>query len=97
MSLKDVTAAKATREGRVPNVEQIRAVLAAMPAETPVDRRNRALVAFTILTGARDRAIASAKLKHVDLDEREFFQDGREIGTKFATTFPRFFSQSART
>ena len=42
-------------------------------------------------TGARDNAIASAKLKHVDLDEREFFQDGREIGTKFAKTFPTFF------
>ena len=69
----------------------IRAVLAAMPVETPVDRRNRALVAFTILTGARDNAVASARLKHVDLDEREFFQDGREVGTKFAKTFTTFF------
>jgi site-specific recombinase XerD len=57
ISLKDVTAAKATCEGRVPSLEQIRAALAAMPVETPVGRRNRALVAFTILTGARDNAM----------------------------------------
>lgn len=91
MSLKDVAVARAAREERVPSLEQIRAVLAAMSVETTVDRRNRALIAFTILTGARDNAIASARLKHVDLDEREFFQDGREVRTKFAKTFPTFF------
>jgi hypothetical protein len=62
-----------------------------MPTETTVERRNRALVAFTIVTGARDNAIASARLKHVNLDEREFFQDGREVSTKFAKTFTTFF------
>lgn len=31
-----------------------------------IELRDRALIAFTLLTGARDRAIASMKLKHVD-------------------------------
>jgi hypothetical protein len=35
-----------------------------MPVETAIERRDRALIAFTILTGARDGAIASLKLKH---------------------------------
>jgi len=32
-------------------------------------------VAFTILTGMRDRAIASLKLKHIDLSEAETLQE----------------------
>jgi len=35
--------------------------------ENGIECRNRALIAFTLLTGARDSAIASMKLKHVDL------------------------------
>jgi len=34
-------------------------VLAIMPAETVIEKRNRALIAFGILTGARDGALAS--------------------------------------
>jgi integrase/recombinase XerD len=39
-----------------------------MPCASDVELRNRALVAFAILTGARDGALASLKLKHVDLE-----------------------------
>jgi len=38
-----------------------------MPTNTVIERRNRSLIAFTILTGARDGAIASMKLKHIDI------------------------------
>jgi integrase len=48
-------------------------------------------VAFTLLTGARDRAIASLKLKHVDLIEGCVNQDAREVETKFSKTFITFF------
>jgi len=50
---------------------------------TDIERRNRALIAFTILTGARDSAIASIKLKHIDLIHRGVKQDAREVKTKF--------------
>jgi integrase/recombinase XerD len=55
------------------------------------ERRNRALVAFTLLTGARDSAIASMKLKHVDLKEGCVQQDAREVKTKFSKTFTTYF------
>jgi hypothetical protein len=38
-----------------------------------------ALVAFTILTGARDGAIASLKLKHVDIEQRRLDHDARQV------------------
>ena len=62
-----------------------------MPAETEIERRNRALIAFTLLTGARDSAIASMKLKHVDLLANRVNQDAREVKTKFSKTFNTFF------
>jgi integrase len=62
-----------------------------MPINTEIERRNRALVAFTLLTGARDSAIASMKLKHVDLVSGCVNQDAREVKTKFSKTFSTFF------
>ena len=62
-----------------------------MPADTEIEKRNRALVAFTLLTGARDSAIASMKLKHVDLNAGCVNQDAREVQTKFSKTFSTFF------
>jgi integrase len=62
-----------------------------MPAGSEIERRNRSLVAFTLLTGARDSAIASMKLKHVDLIEGCVYQDAREVKTKFSKTFTTYF------
>lgn len=91
MSMKDARIAKASREPRVPTMEQIRHVLRSMPANSEIERRDRALVAFTILTGARDGAIASLKLKHVDLDRNLLEQDAREVRTKASKSFPTYF------
>ncbi len=57
-----------------------------MPANTDIERRNRALFAFTILTGIRDKAIASLKLKHIDIEQGCVDQDAREVNTKFRKT-----------
>ena len=43
------------------------------------------------MTGARDSAIASFKLKHIDLDENCVLQDAREVQTKFSKTFTTWF------
>ena len=80
LSEKQTRIAKAEREQPVPTLEQIKHVIQALPASTDIERRNRALIAFTILTGARDGAIASLKLRHVDLTERLVRQDAREVG-----------------
>ena len=90
-SANDTRIAKAVREQPVPTIEQIRHVLKTMPGVTPVERRNRAIIACTLLTGMRDNAIASLSLKHVDLSRRKVFQDAREVRTKGAKTFTSSF------
>ena len=91
LSDKDTRIATAQREQQVPTLQQIKHVIAGMPANTDIERRNRALIAFTLLTGARDSAIASMKLKHVDLGADSVYQDAREVKTKFSKTFNTFF------
>ncbi|QGX39379.1 tyrosine-type recombinase/integrase [Permianibacter aggregans] len=91
LSEKDVRVAKAKREKAAPTLEQIQHVIGSMPRDTEIERRNLTVIAFTLLTGARDGAIASAKLKHVDLAARTFFQDAREVNTKFSKTFTTTF------
>lgn len=87
----DSRIAKAVRETAVPTLEQIRHVLFKMAVETDTQRRDRALVAFTILSGARDNAIASLSIKHVDIKRRMVFQDAREVRTKRAKTIQSYF------
>ena len=91
LSDKDTRIATAKRQQRVPTMEQIKHVINTMPVENEVELRNRALVAFTLLTGARDRAIASLKLKHVDLITNCVNQDARQVMTKFSKTFTTYF------
>lgn len=91
LSEKDTRIAKAVTEKRVPTIPQILRVIRAMPSAEEIDRRNRALIAFTLLTGARDGAIVSLKLKHVDAGEGKVVQDAREVKTKFAKSFTTWF------
>jgi site-specific recombinase XerD len=91
LSGKDTRIATAHREQRWPTLEQIKHVIATMPATTDIERRNRALIAFTLLTGARDSAIASMNLSHVDLIANKVNQDARKVNTKFSKTFDTFF------
>src|SRR6266699_156378 len=91
LSAKETRIAKAHRDARVPTLEQIRHVIQTMPAGTEIERRDRALIAFTILTGARDGAIASLKLKHIDIDQGRVDQDAREVKTKFSKSFTTWF------
>jgi len=91
LSEKDVRIAKASREKPVPTLEQVHHVLGNMPAETDIEKRNRALIAFAILTGARDGALASFKLKHVNLAEGVVFQDARDVNTKASKSFSTWF------
>src|SRR5208282_6470392 len=41
--------------------------------------------------GARDSAIASLKLRHVDLQDGKVLQDARDVKTKFSKTFTTWF------
>lgn len=88
---KDVRIAKASREKPVPTLEQVHRVLATMSAATDIEQRNRALIALALLTGARGAALASLKLKHIDLREGCVHQDAREVRTKASKTFTTWF------
>ena len=48
-------------------------------------------MAFTLLTGMRDDAIASLSIGHVNLDQRMVFQDAREVRTKNRKTMYTWF------
>ncbi|MFT5082542.1 MAG: integrase/recombinase XerD, partial [Lentisphaeria bacterium] len=91
LSEKDTRTAKAKRQQSVATIEQIKHVLQVMPNITPIEKRDKALIAFTLLTGARDSAIASMKLKHVDLNADTVYQDAREVNTKFSKSFTTYF------
>jgi integrase len=91
LSDKDVRIANATRQRPVPSLDQINHLLATMPAVSDIELRNRSLIAFTILTGARDGAIASLKMKHINLVERVVHQDARDVRTKASKSFRTWF------
>lgn len=87
LSDKDVAIARASRKADPPTIDQMRRVLDAMPTVTVLERRDRALVAFACLTGARAAALASFRLGHVNAVEGIVEQDARSVRTKFAKTF----------
>jgi site-specific recombinase XerD len=87
----DVRIAKAVRIKSFPTLEQMHHVLSAMPANTDIELRSRALVALALLTGAQDGALSSFKLKHVDLVQSRVDQDARDVRTKASKTFSTWF------
>ena len=86
LSAKDEAAAHAHRETPFPSMEQALHAFRQMPDNTDIEMRNKALFAFLILTGVRVAAAASLKLKHIDLDMGQVFQDAREVRTKASKT-----------
>lgn len=91
LSEKDSRVATARRQRAAPTLEQVRHTIATMPGRTEIEQRNRALMAFALLTGARDSALASLRLKHVDLAASSVYQDAREVKTKFSKSFTTYF------
>jgi site-specific recombinase XerC len=83
--------AMARRYKACPTIRQVRAMLDAMPKGNEIADRNRALVAFALLSGARDRAIVSFKLKHIDIENELIEQDARDVHTKAAKSFTSWF------
>jgi site-specific recombinase XerD len=88
---QDLRIACAKREAPVATVEEIHIVLSRMPVATLTEKRNRGIVAFALLSGARVGAMASLLIKHVDLAAQTVLQDGREVRTKGRKTFTSCF------
>ncbi len=93
MSEKEVRMAKAPKFKDFPTFEQVRKAIFSMPSATDIERRDQALIAFALLTGMRDGAIASLSLKHIDMtrDPVLVLQDPNEVKTKFSNRIDTFF------
>jgi integrase len=91
LSDKDVAVARARHERDVPTVEQCQRALAAMPADTVLARRDRALFALALITAARISALASFRLGHINVAQGFADQDARSVRTKAAKTFRTYF------
>ncbi|WP_417270190.1 hypothetical protein [Celeribacter sp.] len=61
------------------------------PEVTEINRCNKALFAFLMLTGARDGAVASLRLTKINLIDGCVHQGAREVKAKNAKTFTTYF------
>jgi len=90
MSDKDVRAANSPLEKDFPTLAMVEDVIVKMPHSTPIEKRNRALVAACALTGIRASAMTSLKLKHFQKRRMLIVQDPREVKTKFSKLINSF-------
>ncbi len=90
-SAKNSRVAHAKRPIPYPSMQQCLRAFEAMPEGNEYELKDKALFAFFMLTGARDGAVASLRLKHVSLDQKHVFQDPREVNTKNAKTIDTWF------
>ncbi|WP_434053620.1 MAG: site-specific integrase [Roseibium sp.] len=79
---REARAAHAQRPVAYPSIEQCDHAFRQMPENDIFARRDKAVFALLMLTSARDGAVASLRLGHIDLVERILYQDGREVKTK---------------
>ncbi|MBN8543659.1 MAG: tyrosine-type recombinase/integrase [Alphaproteobacteria bacterium] len=79
---KEARAAAAHTPKSPPTLEQVRHAIFAMPSNTDIERRDRALFALAILTGMRDSALVSLRLKHIDTATELVNQDPNMVRTK---------------
>ncbi|WP_415402880.1 tyrosine-type recombinase/integrase [Tateyamaria sp. SN3-11] len=91
LSLRDEAEARAAPETPAPSVRQAKRALELMPETTPREMRDKALVSLLCLCGPRVAAIATLRIKHVDLDEKCVKQNPREVATKFGKPIDSFF------
>ncbi len=88
---KQTAIARTVRDIEGPTIEQVRHVVETMPAASEIEMRDRAVIAFAILTGARDNAIASVLMKHTDVAKSVVVQDARDVRTKASKTIETWF------
>ena len=90
LSDKDKRAASAPADKHYPSLKLIERVVQAMPHDTAIEKRNRAIIAFTAITGIRDGATISLKLKHFDAGQNLVLQNPKEVTTKASKRIDTF-------
>ena len=90
-SEKDSRAAQTHTPRPFPSLEQAQLAIRSMPATTILEERDRALMAFILLTGCRDRAAVSLDLQHIDLAMNRVWLDARGVAMKNSKSVTMFF------
>ena len=90
LSTNDTRAAKSSALVDFPSIEQMRHTIAQMPHTSEIERRDRAILAFTVLTAARASAIASLKIKDFDQTRNLISQNPNHVDTKFKKRIETF-------
>lgn len=91
LSRHDARLAQERPEHPAPSLEQIHRAIMCMPFRSDVELRDRALMAFLILTGARVNAVCTFKLRHLLRNRLGIRQDARDVRTKGSKTFNTYF------
>ncbi len=91
LSNNEERAGRATKELPIPSAEEVHKVLKTMPHGTEIEKRDRAIIAFMALTGVRDAALISLKMRDVDRIKKEVWQDPKHVKTKNRKAISTFF------
>lgn len=83
LSRRERTAESGMVKGTSLTFDQALCLFAAMPGSTPIELRNRAVIAMFITTGIRVSALVTLRGKHTNMYTRWINQDPREVNTKF--------------
>lgn len=87
MGKKEARMATAAPRQEFPSLEYVQTLCRSILPKTEVDRRDRALIAFTLLTGMRDKAIVTLPLECFDAEKLLIHQDPQKgVQTKFSKT-----------
>lgn len=85
LSRKESRIATSVRKVEVPALEEVICVLEGINGKTEVEKRDKALIAFTLLTGARISAIVSLRMNNFDRRRMVVDQDpSTGVKTKFS-------------
>lgn len=90
-SLKEMAMVRRASFRDFASLKELEKVIFSMQSETDIQKRDRALVAFTLLTGVRDGTLKGFKLKHLNLEKELLHQDPKEVETKFSKEIYTFF------
>lgn len=87
----DARAAHTLNPVQYPSKQAAYHAFQAMAVGTEIERRNKAMFAFVMITGARAGAVATLRHKHINLVDGYVYQDGREVNTKGGKTITTWF------
>ncbi len=90
-SMRELRVSQASAGKTFPSLDDVLKAFRMMPAASMLDKCDRAMVALVALTGIRDGALVSLKVKHFIPSLKRIHQDPRSVETKFGKEIFSFF------